>query len=94
LGKRPITIAWPDVKTIGFTTSIMGKKGGAIHYDIAWHYPIDYSIALELREAYLQRMGNYPPKTLDELCPGMENDKRVMSLSQWNRKYERFKKKN
>lgn len=94
LGKRPITIAWPDIRMIGFTTSLIGKKGGTICNDIAWYYPIDHPIALELKEAYYQRMGKYPPKTLDELCPGMERDGLVMSPGQWNKKYERFKRKN
>jgi hypothetical protein len=94
LGKKPIIIAWPDIWMIGFTTSLLGKKEGEILNDIAWYYPIDHSIALELKEAYYQRMGKYPPKSYDELCPGMERDRLVMSPGQWNKKYERFKKKN
>jgi hypothetical protein len=93
LGKRPVVIAWPDVRIIGFQTSITGREEGLICNDVAWYYPIDHHIAVELREAYHQRMGGYPPKTLDELCPGMQKDIMAMSSSEWNRKYERFKKK-
>ena len=94
LGKRPVIIAWPDVRTIELITSFTGKQDGMIRNDIAWYYPIDRSIALELRGAYHQHMGKYPPKNLKELCPGIVEDRLSMSSSQWNRKYERFKKKN
>lgn len=93
LGKRPVVIAWPDVRIIGFQTSLTGREEGLICNDIVWYYPIDRSIAVELREAYRQRMGLYPPKSLDELCPGMLKDRMAMSSNEWNRKYERFKKK-
>jgi hypothetical protein len=94
LGKRPVVIAWSEVRTIELETSVMGKDIGAIRNDIAWYYPIDHHIAVELREAYRQQIGVYPPKTLDELCPGMQKDRLAMSSSEWNRKYERFKKRN
>jgi len=94
LGKRPVVIAWSDVRIIGFQTSLTGREEGLICNDIAWYYPIDHHIAVELREAYHHRMGGYPPKTLDELCPGMQKDMLAMSSSEWNRKYERFKKRN
>lgn len=94
LGKRSVVIAWPDVLMIELETSVMGKDIGAICDDIECYYPIDHHIAVDLREAYRQRMGEYPPKTLDELCPGMQKDKLAMSSSEWSRKYERFKKRN
>jgi hypothetical protein len=94
LGMKPVVIAWSDVRIIVLGTSVLGKDIGEISDDIAWYYPIDHHIAVELREAYRQQIGVYPPKTLDELCPGMQKDSLAMSSSEWNRKYERFKKKN
>jgi hypothetical protein len=93
LGKRHVIIDWPDVLMIAIRTSIMGKDIGEIRNDIRWYYPIDYAIAVKLREGYLQRMGKYPPKTPDELCSGMQRDQLTMSSSQFAKKYERFKKK-
>lgn len=94
LGKKPVVIAWSDVRMIVLGTSIMGKDIGEICDDITYYYPIDHHIAVELREAYRQQIGVYPPKTWDELCPGMDKDSRTMSSSEWNKKYERFRKKN
>jgi hypothetical protein len=92
-GKRPVIIAWLDMLMVTTGTSIMGKNVGAICNDFRWYYPVDYTIAVELREAFYQQMGKYPPKNLDELCPGMERDRLKMSSGQWERKYEQFKKK-
>lgn len=94
LGKKPIFMTWPDVLMVVTGTSITGKDIGEICNDFRWYYPIDYNIAVELRDAYHQHMGKYPPKNPDDLCPGMKRDQLRMSSRQYEKKYEQFKKKN
>lgn len=93
LGMQSVFIAWPDILIMYTETDIWGHDDGFICNDIRWFYPIDYPIILELRSAYQERLGKYPPTRWDDICPGMERDMFNMTASQWVSKYERSNKK-